>query len=580
MNFLSDKMTRNDIKSAMNALQSKQKGLNDDKTSEALHDAYDQTLERINGQMPGFRKLAMNVLLWLTCARRQLSTVELQHAIGTKSGKSELDHGDLPQVEDMVSVCAGLVTVDKESDLIRLAHYTTQEYFEKTQVKWFPDAEYAIATTCIAFLSFSAFESGVCTEDQDFEERIGSHPLYVYAARNWGYHAHSAVRRQQLDLGFLECQEKVEASTQVLMATDRYKGAIQDITILQGLHLAAYFGLVEATSSLLSRGQVPDQRDTAGRTSLWYAAQAGHVAVVEVLLAAGADVDADRTSDGNYQVLIEDEDSIEDDYSIEDSVNPVWKLLMLGAGVHAASNPYKSQTALHVAASGGHLEVVEKLLAAGADINAATTFSYKNEFDTVLQIAAEGGFLNVVDKLLAAGADANADATEWNALQRAAKHGHIKVVEKLLAAGANVNADASMFHGRTALQAAAEGGYFEVVEKLIAAGADVNAAASTFVVGGVTALGAAAGAGHLKVVEKLLIAGSDVNAAATSNAGVTALHRAAAGGYLEVVQWLLEAGADAYTAVLDLDKQPIYDRFQIMKTLSAAMVNANATDNK
>jgi hypothetical protein len=39
--------------------------------------------------------------------------------------------------EDMVSVCAGLVTVDEESNIIRLAHYTTQEYFNQTREKWF-----------------------------------------------------------------------------------------------------------------------------------------------------------------------------------------------------------------------------------------------------------------------------------------------------------------------------------------------------------------------------------------------------------------------------------------------------------
>ena len=39
----------------------------------------------------------------------------------------------------MVSVCAGLVTVDEESDIIRLVHYTTQEFFERTQNIWFPN---------------------------------------------------------------------------------------------------------------------------------------------------------------------------------------------------------------------------------------------------------------------------------------------------------------------------------------------------------------------------------------------------------------------------------------------------------
>lgn len=48
-------------------------------------------------------------------------------------GKTELDEENLVQIEEMVSVCAGLVTIDEESKIIRLVHCTTQEYFERTQ---------------------------------------------------------------------------------------------------------------------------------------------------------------------------------------------------------------------------------------------------------------------------------------------------------------------------------------------------------------------------------------------------------------------------------------------------------------
>ncbi|KAH7114948.1 hypothetical protein B0J13DRAFT_236433 [Dactylonectria estremocensis] len=95
---------------------------------------------------------------------------------------------------------------------------------------------------------------------------------------------------------------------------------------------------------------------------------------------------------------------------------------------------------------GGHDAVVELLVAAGADANAAATAGYggRTERRTVLQAAAEGGHLEIVEKLLAAEADANAAAGAGN-------------------------------YKRTALQAAAGGGYLEVVEKLLTTGADVNA---------------------------------------------------------------------------------------------------------
>jgi hypothetical protein len=62
-----------------------------------------------------------------------LITVELQHAIAVELGKSKFDEKSQPDIEDIVFVCAGLVTVNKESKIIRLVHYTAQEYFERTE---------------------------------------------------------------------------------------------------------------------------------------------------------------------------------------------------------------------------------------------------------------------------------------------------------------------------------------------------------------------------------------------------------------------------------------------------------------
>ena len=101
-----------------------------------------------------------------------MTTLELQHALAIEVGHSELDEENIPQIEDMVSVCAGLVTIDEESKTIRLVHYTTQEYFERTQSRWFPKAESEITATCVTYLSFSEFENGICQNDNEFEQRL------------------------------------------------------------------------------------------------------------------------------------------------------------------------------------------------------------------------------------------------------------------------------------------------------------------------------------------------------------------------------------------------------------------------
>src|SRR5271156_3865476 len=167
------------------------------KGSEAYNYAYEEAMERVEGQITNSRDLAKQVLSWITCAKRPLNTSELRHALGVEIGESELDEENLPEVEDIISVCAGLVTVDEQSDIIRLVHYTTQEYFERTWTTWFPNAQRDIATTCITYLLFDVFETGFCPTDERFQERLQLNSLYDYAARNWGHHARVASMKEQ-----------------------------------------------------------------------------------------------------------------------------------------------------------------------------------------------------------------------------------------------------------------------------------------------------------------------------------------------------------------------------------------------
>ena len=65
---LLDKSTKKKILSTLNGLP---------KGSKALDEAYNDAIERIKGQFPGHRTLAINVLSWITYAQRPLTTGEL-----------------------------------------------------------------------------------------------------------------------------------------------------------------------------------------------------------------------------------------------------------------------------------------------------------------------------------------------------------------------------------------------------------------------------------------------------------------------------------------------------------------------
>ncbi len=97
----------------------------------------------------------------------------------------------------------------------------------------------------------------------------------------------------------------------------------------------------------------------------------------------------------------------------------------------------------------GQLEEVERLLADGADVNAA-----KGRYEsTPLMLAAVRGDVRVLRLLLDDGADVNArDSDGWTALMGATVEGHLETVILLLDSGSNV--DATNRKGDTALKMA------------------------------------------------------------------------------------------------------------------------------
>jgi ankyrin repeat protein len=92
------------------------------------------------------------------------------------------------------------------------------------------------------------------------------------------------------------------------------------------------------------------------------------------------------------------------------------------------------RTALSVAAKFGHTDIVEALLAKGADINMKDRHSHNR---TALILAVDNGHIDTVEVLLAKGADLKAkDELGETALMCAERCGHMDIARILKDAGA------------------------------------------------------------------------------------------------------------------------------------------------
>ena len=57
-------------------------------------------MERIECQNGDSPELATQVLSWITCPKRSLTTLELRHALAVEIGESELDETTCPSCHD------------------------------------------------------------------------------------------------------------------------------------------------------------------------------------------------------------------------------------------------------------------------------------------------------------------------------------------------------------------------------------------------------------------------------------------------------------------------------------------------
>ena len=312
-----------------------------------------------------------------------------------------------------------------------------------------------------------------------------------------------------LQLAALRTPQQVEVARRLLEAK-----ASCDV------HSAAALGELSALEGVAAERL--DTRESRGCTPLFFAARAGQLSAVELLIGSGVTVDA-----------LDDRKSTPLHGASDEGHAAVVEALLAAAGAPSGDGTHgvghqneDGETALQLASKRGHVGIVRSLVAATSGARAVNKCDRHGA--CALLLAAAGGHDEVVSTLL--GVDAlkidTRDKFGCTALTVAAATGRTALVEALLAAKADPNRGDNA--RETPLMVAALHGMQEVVDVLLGTrGVDVNAA-NEF---GETALMLAVGE-HLAPIAKALI-GHGAALDTPDDVGRTALMRAVAQAYEE-----------------------------------------------
>ncbi|XP_048960175.1 ankyrin repeat and death domain-containing protein 1A isoform X14 [Canis lupus dingo] len=260
---------------------------------------------------------------------------------------------------------------------------------------------------------------------------------------------------------------------------------------MNALLLSAWFGHLRILQILVNSGAKIHCENKDGLTLLHCAAQKGHVPVLAFIMEDLEDVPLDRAD-------------------------------KLG------------RTAFHRAAEHGQLDALDFLVGSGCDHSVKDKPFYPQEGNTALHLAASRGHLAVLQRLV----DIRLDLEEQNtkgltALHAAAEGVHADCVQLLLEAGSSVNALTQK--KQSCLHYAALGGSEDVARALIHAGGQTNVADHQ----GASPMHLAVKHNFPALVQLLIDAGSDLDA--TDNRQQTPLHLAAEHARQDIAEMLLIA---------------------------------------
>lgn len=359
--------------------------------SKTLDDMYGESLHRLLDAGSTSRGIVLRLLSWLLYAAEPLRPEILLLVIAKSTSQVEQPVA----VNAVTDVCAGLVIIDKNCNVVRFAHQSVQDFIKTRHIFETTKANRLIATSCLT----------ICIEGDPTGSSLAAgnqeRDAYTYATMYWAYHMKLANIKGTTDELFHQLtefcfdDEECTPSLLFLMWLETVVGVLEsllkDHTLKSRLaetanpensaiFTACIFGLTDLARVILQSGFDPNRKNAMGQTGIYLASVAGHTEVVQTFLDHGADAEIHC---GRFVNIIQGA-------CFWSHVGTVETLLQAQTSTRVGG---LFRNALEACYRGGHEDLALKLL------QDSTVIGDEEDYNAALQGAAEVVFLRAIEWL-------------------------------------------------------------------------------------------------------------------------------------------------------------------------------------
>lgn len=366
-----------------------------------LGETFDRAMKRIAKR--GSAKTASHIFQWAAAAKRALTLDELREALSYEPGKPYSIAGKKPNgLERIAAWCENLVQLDEELQIVQFPHHSVLQHFLKQQsdsslqnfhIK-LEEADHFIGEICVTYLNSNEFKTDLIRNPAALPTRLPKHIIEttlevkgVPSRMTQRLYAQSYRKSTSSKESVIVIKNSLEDSTATLQLGHPFLEYALNFWLLHTCNFEEGKSRPWNLWKQMIRGEHGLARtpwspaEFHDRTPLVYEWLDKHDHFALFLQVVSI---VKLSSTERIDLICR--------YAILGRLNYM-KIL-----INLVNNKEELSYGLLYAARGGHFEVVQTLLDAKADVNAAAAARYRGR--TALQAAAGGGHLEVVQRLL------------------------------------------------------------------------------------------------------------------------------------------------------------------------------------